>query len=138
MPLKIVDIAVEWYPIHFDAITQTPWPVDDNEEPIEPTETMETAYFGLKRITTREFRDITNRMYKISRKGGSSFEYGTAAYQKILAACKKCRNVGDGADPEKEIPFTEKLLDELPQWVSDRLLDEINKMNSLTPETEED
>jgi hypothetical protein len=138
MPLKTIDTSVEWYQIHFDGVTQIPWLIDNDGEPIDPTEVMETAYFGLKRITTREFRDITNRMYKISRKGGSSFEYGTAAYQKILAACKKCRNVGDGTDPEKEIPFTEKLLDELPQWVSDKLLDKINEMNSLTPETEED
>lgn len=138
MPLKMVDSVVEWYPIHFDLTTQTPWVVDADGEPISPNENMETAFFGLKRITTREMREITNKMYKLGRKGSSSFEYGTAAYQKILAACKKCRNVGDTSDPEKEMPFTEKLLDELPQWVSDRLLEKINEMNSLTPEAEED
>lgn len=138
MPLKSVDLNLEWYPIHFNSLTQTPWSLDEEGEPVNPTEEMEAAHFGLKRITTREFRDITNRMYKVGRKGSSSFEYGTAAFQKILAACKKCRNVGDTDDPEKEVPFTEKLLEGMPQWVSDRLLDKINEMNSLTPEMEED
>lgn len=138
MPLKTVDTNLEWIPIHFDSQTQRPWALNEEGEPIEPSEGMETAYFGLKRITAREIRDITNRMYKIGRKGSSSFEYGTAAYQKILTACKRCKNVGNIDDPEKELPFTEKLLDNLPPWVSDKLLDEINERNNLTPELEEE
>lgn len=139
MPLKHIETTtLEWYDIHFNNITQAPWPLNEAREPIEPTEDLEVASFGLKRITTREFRDITNRMYRIGGKGKSSFEYGTAAYHKILVACKKCRNVGDTDDPSKEFPFTEKVLDKLPQWVSDRLLDVINEMNSLNVEIEED
>ena len=141
MPLKYIEAAtLEWVDIYFNNVTQQPWHLNKEGEPFEHTDAdeMEVASFGLKRITTREFRDITNRMYRIGGKGKSSFEYGTAAYHKILAACKKCRNVGDTNDPEREMPFTEKVLDALPQWVSDRLLDVINEMNSLNVEMEED
>ncbi len=81
---------------------------------------------------------ITDSMYQIGRKGKSSFTYGSAGSKKILAAVKRCRNVGTVDNPDQEIQFTEKLLDSLPQWVAEQLLDIINAENNLAPEDVED
>lgn len=148
LPLKLIpaEQQLDWFPVYFNKETQDPWPLDDDDEPINPTEQMEISGFGLKRLSAGDMTNITNKLYRVSRKGKQTFEYGTASEQKILAACKKVKNVGDIEDVEeeapfadkKEIPFTQSMLRQLPNWVSDALLDHINAINNLTLEMEED
>lgn len=140
MPLKLIDTqaAIEWFPIYFDLETQNPWPVDDNNAPISPNSKMDKAEFGLKRLSTRDMSRISNELYSMDRKGQSKFQYGTASEGKILAACKVCKNVGEDDDPNSEIEFKRSILHQLPNWVSDKLMDHINEVNNLTEVEERD
>lgn len=147
MPLRLItkEQELEWFPIYYNEETQDPWPteIDDNgkEIPLEvddETTKMGISRFGLRRLASGDITKITNRLYSVNKKGKSSFEYGTASQQKILAACERAKNVGDVTDPNKELTFTQSILERLPNWVSDKLLEKINEMNNLAPEDVED
>lgn len=159
MPLKLISASdpLEWFPIYFNAENQRPWPVNDDNLPLNgmtPIELdasdmpvtpnpaggernelpIEVAFFGLRKLSSGEMTAIQNRVYKTSRKGRSTFQIGTAGLEKILAACKRVRNV----ESEGETVFSRKTLESLPPWVHDKLLLEINKQNSLEEDEEED
>jgi len=151
MPLKLIKETdqLEWFPIFFDSQTQDPWPTNENNEPLNGTEVIEVddnfssidgelnievALFGLKRLSSGVMTKISNSVYKVNRKGHSSFQYGTASVQKVLAACKRVKNV----EHEGESNFNEKTLNSLPQWIFDRLLEKVNEMNSLMEDDELD
>lgn len=158
MPLKLIksDDNLDWYPIYFDSEGQGPWPVtennapvqkdaksveialDDKGFPVDATLGIEVAFFGLRKLSTGDMTRISNRVYQMDRKGQSSFQYGTAAVEKILAACRKVKNVGEVNDPDREVQFSRNILESLPQWVNDRLTDKINAMNNLSEESERD
>jgi hypothetical protein len=140
MPLKLIEGQQElsWYPIYFHKETQKPWPVNEDNEPIAPDDNMEKAEFGLIQLSSGDITRITNQLYSTTRKGKSKFEYGTASTAKIMAACKRIKNIGNTKDAEQEIPFTLKIQAQLPPWTSEQLLDEINQRNNLMPEQEQD
>lgn len=159
MPLNLITSKsdLEWFPIYFDrdSNSQGPWPTNgdgnpigkEDKDPIEldedgyPTDEslgVEVAFFGLKLLSSGDMIRISNKVYSMNRRGKSSFEYGTAAQEKVLASCKQCKNVGGTSDSKAEIPFNKNIFDGLPQWVSDKLTDEINERNNLSTDEEQD
>lgn len=147
MPLKLISTEqeLEWFHVYYNEETQKPWPteiIENGEEvPLEiddETAKLGTSSFGLRRLAAGDMKKITNQLYSMNRRGKSSFEYGTASQQKILAACKKAKNIGNVDDPKRELEFTKAISEQLPNWVFDKLLEQINEVNNLAPDDVED
>jgi len=142
MSLKLItkEQELDWWKIHYNEETQEPWTPEDDDRVLRDKDApaIGTASFGLRPLSAGDMAKITNQLYSVNRKGQSQFEYGTAAKAKVLSACVKVKNIGDVTDPEEEAPFTSKLYDMLPQWVADKLLDEINERNNLTSDEDQD
>ena len=139
MPLKLVsnspdESELKQFNVYVDNETQDPWPLDEDGNP--EGEGFEEIIFWLGRLPSHIVNQINDEIFTYDKDGKSTLKLGTSTARKLVAAVKKWEGVVDSHG--NPAPLTAQAFKQLPAWVQQVLIEEINISNNLSEVARQD